>query len=438
MNTPQHLCIGLSLAATWLNGDAWCRPDSRVEALHSVDLYAELARRAESACIDFVFRPDSLFIDPATLEHGPGFSGLDPTLLMTALARETRHIGLVTTASTTFNQPYIVARQLQSLQQISAGRAGWNVVTALDGQQNFGLQEMPSADARYARAAEFTAAVRQLWRSYPAEALALDRAGGRYADSSRVRPIDFDGQHLAVQGPLSLPGHPAGEVPLFQAGASEVGREFAAQIADAIFAATPDMHSARALRADLQARTSRLGRGPGAVRVLPGLSLYLAGTRAQAQELFEAARSEQQRARKLAALQPLMQVDLSQLPADQPLGVDAMIAEGAPVRSRTHATLLRQLLQRERLTLAQLLRRPEVSGSSHWQVVGTVADALVEIRRWHAAQAIDGFIALPGGSLQSLALCCDELVPALADLGLFRHSYRSSTLRGHLGLAETG
>ncbi|SEA03974.1 NtaA/DmoA family FMN-dependent monooxygenase [Marinobacterium iners] len=434
MNTTPPLCIGLSLAVTWLSGNGWRRADSQVEGIYSAGFYTRLAQLAEQACLDFLFRPDSLFIEPATLEQAPGFSSLDPTLLLTAIARETSHIGLVTTASTTFNSPYLVARQLQSLSWLSNGRAGWNVVTALDGQRNFGLEQMPAAAERYARAQEFVDVVQQLWDSYPDTALLAERRSGQYADSGLIRPIQHQGVYFKVEGPLSTPMHGSGRVPLFQAGASPEGRDFAARIADAIFAATPDIHAGVELRQDIRTRAQHHGRSPGSVRVLPGLSLYLASSRAEARDLFEATQTEDSRMRKLKYLQTNLGLDPTTLPPDQPITADLLQPTPANVRSRTHAGLLRRLILRESPSLNNLLQRPEVSPSAHWQVIGTSEDALQAILERYQAGAADGFIALPGGAVQSLELVCAELVPALADLGLFRQAYQGTSLREHLGL----
>lgn len=432
MHIPRKLCIGLSLAITWLTGNGWRRPDSRVEDIHSPDFYAGIARQAEQAHLDFLFRPDALFLDPQVLAHSPGFSSLDPTVLLASIARETRRIGLVTTASTSFYPPFVVARQLQSLNLVSQGRAGWNIVTSLDGNQNFGVDQMPPSTERYDRALEFTEVVRRLWQSYPREALLIDRAAGRYADAEQVQSIDHVGRHFRVKGPLNLPEHAAGAIPLFQAGASDAGRDFAARVADAIFAASPDIEAGVELRRDLRERTVRHGRGADAVRVLPGLSLYLGRTVQEARDLYRETHAQQNLARKHAYLRDTLGIDISTLRTDRRITADLLPAADRPVRSRTHADLLRRFILREQPTVEVLLARPEVVGSAHWIVVGTADDALREIIARVEAGSADGFIALPGGSLQSLQLFFGELMPRLVGKGLFRSEYAGTTLREHL------
>ena len=430
--TRRKLHIGLSIAVTWLTGDAWRRPDSRVEEIFSSGFYADLARRAERARLDFLFRPDTLFLAPETVATSPGFSSLDPAVLLASIAAETEFIGLVSTASTTFYPPFVVARQLQSLNWVSAGRVGWNVVTSLDGQQNFGIDAMPPAEERYARADEFVEVVRKLWRSYPNAALAIDRDAGQFADGSRVRRIDHAGPHFSVAGPLNLPSAPDGDIPLFQAGASPTGRDFAARIADAVFAAAPDRGAGAELRTDLRRRAAAHGRRAAAPLVLPGLSLYLAATKAEAEALFAATHARQDPARRFRAIEAMIGVDLSDAPPDRRVTVESLPAPDPNVRSRTHADLLRRHIARAAPTVRDLLDRPEVIGSAHWLVVGTVDDAFREICAWAEAGAADGFIALPGGSVGSLDLFLDELVPRLTEAGLFRRDYSGRTLRSHL------
>jgi len=432
MTPSKKLHIGMSLAPTWLSGDAWRRPDSGVDGLYGSDFYLDIAQRAERVKLDFAFLPDSLFLNTTLLVSGTGFASLDPTLLLASIARETSRIGLLSTASTTFFPPYIVARQIQSLNWLSNGRAGWNIVTALDGNGNFGLSEMPSPEDRYARAAEFTEVVRQLWESFPQDALTLDKQGGRFADPGQVRSIDHQGAFFRVKGPLNLPRYDKAPIPLVQAGASEAGRAFAASVADAIFASTPDMAAAIDLRSDLRRRAKTQGRQGDDIRVLPGLSLYLAPTQSEAQDLFAETNARVSRQRSFATVLEMTGLDLSDWPESKKVTAADLPRAPDKVRSRTHSQLLRRMIERDEPTLEDLLRRPEVIGSAHWLVIGTPADAVGAIKDWAAAGAIDGFVAFPGGSTDSVRLFLEQVVPALGDLGLFRQDYRGTTFFDHL------
>lgn len=429
MQLRPKMCIGISLAPTWLSGEGWRQPDSGIEGLYSSDFALTTAKRAEGAHLDFVFRPDANYLPVPVLEQSFGFSSLDATLLMASIARETSRIGLVTTISTTFGHPYLVARQLMSLHWLSHGRAGWNAVTALQGNENFGLREMPPSEDRYRRAAEFTEVVRGLWNSFPAEALLVDRASGRYADTDLILPINHRGAEFDVAGPMNLPQFPGPRIPLMQAGGSAAGVDFAGQIADMVFAMTADMARAKAMRNQLSARAIAHRRAPADVRLLPGLSLYLGKTRSEARDLFLATHHRIDREQRIARVLAATGLNLSDWPDDR-----RILPEDLPStpRSSVHYKLLRHLIEAERPTMAALLARPEILASLHWQIIGTLDDAFTEIRRWFEAGAMDGFIAVPGGAKSTLDMTLDELIPRLAEAGLFRRNYSGAYLLNHL------
>lgn len=434
MSQHSPLCIGMALAFSWLSKNAWRRDDSRVEDIYYSDLYIELAKRAEAAKLDFLFRPDTLFLNQHAIEHEPGFSSLDPMVLLASLASHTQHIGLVATASTALLPPYAVARQLQSLQWISQGRAGWNIVTALEGQGNFGQEAMLPSQQRYQKAAEFTQVVKKLWRSYPQSAVIADAHSGQYADPKQIKAIDHQGEYFSVQGPLNIPASPYGDVALFQAGASEFGRDFAAKTAHAIFAASPDIESGIELRQDLQRRAKQQGRDPQEIKVLPGLSLFLAPTKEQAEQLHRDTHSNLGLERRFEYLKQALGVDFSSYPLDRTIGPDQLPQGSTPVRSLTHAQLLRRLIERERPSLEALLNSPEVIGSAHWLVIGTPEDAVAAIVKRAEANSMDGFIAVPSGSWQSVTLFLEQVMPRLAELGLAHREYRGRTLSDNLGI----
>ncbi|SDG91028.1 NtaA/DmoA family FMN-dependent monooxygenase [Alloyangia pacifica] len=424
----------MTLAPTWLSGDAWRREDSQVERLSDPRFFIELAQRAEAAHLDFVFRPDSLGAPPPGMAKRPGGSGSDPTLLMTLLAGHTSHIGLLTTASTTFFPPYILARALMTLHWLSGGRAGWNIVTSLDGQRNFGLDEMPSAEDRYARAAEAVQAIRALWQTCPRGGETIDRGAGLYDSATVPEPIKFEGAYYQIEGPLGAMGHSA-PLPLFQAGASDVGRGFAAGIADGTFAACPDKAAAIELRADLRRRAEAQGRPADAVRVMPGLSLFLADSEAEAQELYRDTHAGTSRAQKLAKLTAMIGLDLSDWEGTRNITAADLPPLAKGLRSRTHAELLHRKIARSQPTLDELLAAPEVLGSAHWQVIGTPGQAIDAIRDWADEGAMDGIILFPGGSVPCLDLTLATVPAALAEDGRFRKGYEGRDFATHLGVA---
>ncbi|WP_339795831.1 NtaA/DmoA family FMN-dependent monooxygenase [Paenibacillus sp. FSL R5-0744] len=434
MTGNRQLCIGLSLNATWMKGDGWRHPDSGVEKMGSIEYYIDLAKMAENSKLDFLFRADYLYVSPQMLGDSSNFGSPDPALFFAAIARETERIGLVTTISTTFNPPYVVARQLQSLHWLSNGRAGWNIVTSIEGADNFSDSPMPSPEERYAKAKEFTDVVCKLWESFPNEAIVIDRQSGMFSDKDKVTAINHSGEFFSVKGPLTLPAHRSGTPPLFQAGASDIGRNFASSVADAIFAAMPDIESGVELRNDLRKRAAEQGRDPDAIRVLPGLYFFLADTREEALELHKTAHANLSLERRHASLKSVLGLDLTGYSIDRRVTADMLPDSNQAVRSRTHAELLRRYIIKNQPTVKEILDRPEVVGSAHWVSVGTVEDVLNDIIERFEAGAMDGFIALPGGSEQSMELFFEKLVPKLVERGLFRSEYTGCTFREHLGI----
>ena len=432
---PKKLHIGLALVMGWLSGKGWQRQDSQVDSVFSTEPYIEMAQLAEQYKLDFVFRPDTQFLHPELFSQEPGFCNLDPMLLLAAIAEKTHSIGLIATASTTLLPPYYVAKQLQSLQWMSKGRAGWNIVTAIDGHQNYGQENLLSSNERYEKSAEFLEVVQALWKSFPHEALQQDKANGIFASKDLVNAIDHQGKYLSVKGPLNLPASPYGEVALFQAGASDAGRNFASKIADGVFSAAPDIESAIELKTDLEHRAKQHGRDENSLQVMPGLSLYLASTTEQALALYKTSHRQPSMEKRLAYIKESIGLDLSDWPMDQAIEkVDINLA-GQNLRSLTHSQLLLTYIEREKPTLAELLERPEVIGSSHWLVIGTPEEAYQAIIARAQAQAIDGFIAIPGGNKDSMMLFFTEVIPKLVKSGWFREDYLGSTLKQHLNEA---
>ncbi|HGN1705019.1 TPA: NtaA/DmoA family FMN-dependent monooxygenase [Providencia rettgeri] len=432
-STQKTLCIGLSLSPTWVTGSSLKQQPCLQEAILSTSYYIELAKRAEGAKLDFLFRPDALFLNMDNASQVPAFGGLDPSLLIAAIAHETNHIGFVSTISTLFYPPYIAARQLQSLNWLTQGRVGWNIVTALQGQQNFGQQTLPASDERYKIANEFTSIVEALWDSYP-----LKQLNDKTQQSlSGIKEINYQGDYFSVQGPLNIPAYPQ-PIPYFQAGASPAGRDFAATLADGIFTATPDLDCAIEFYQDIRHRTVKAGRKRHAVKVLPGLSFYLADSREEAFQLFEQTHANTNPQIKFRYIESLIDLDLSQLPIETIITPDMLPAPTETPYSLTHAKLLRRYICKNRPSLKMLLSSPEVNGSSHWRVIGTADDLVDEIELWIEKQGCDGFIALPCGSVQSLDIFLEQVIPKLVDKGLFREDYQEKTLWERLQNTEKG
>ncbi|MBT2581054.1 NtaA/DmoA family FMN-dependent monooxygenase [Bacillus sp. ISL-8] len=421
MSTKKQLCIGLCLISR--------KKEQENKFDSGIDEQVELARLAEKAKLDFVFKADYLVTHPDLIARNKGNVILDPTLLFTAIAYATEKIGVVTTASTSFYPPFILARQLQSLNWISNGRVGWNIVTSIDGAENFGETGMPPSEERYAKAAECTELVRKLWRSHPYEVLQEDNAD---VIREMVQPIEHRGEHFEVKGPLNIPQHISGEMPLFQAGASESGRNFAASVADAIFAAMPDVESGIELRQDLRRRAEKHGRKQDDIRVLPGLYFFIGDSYEEALEMHRQAHQHLTKEKRYALLEMVLGLDVRGIPLESKVTEHMLPSRNQAVRSKTHAELLRNFIIKNEPTVEQILERPEVVGSAHWVAIGTPQDVCKQIIERFEAGALDGFIAIPGGPPKSLDLFFSEVIPLFVRAGVFREEYTGSTLREHL------
>jgi FMN-dependent oxidoreductase (nitrilotriacetate monooxygenase family) len=399
-----------------------------------VDYHERLARTAEAAKFDSVFLADSpvLWNDPGRRPSGR----LEPITLLTALARATQRIGLIATASTSYNDPYNLARRFASLDHISGGRAGWNIVTTAgdDAARNFGLDAQPAHAERYQRAAEFVEVSRKLWDSWEDDAVVADARLGVHAEPGRVHTIDHAGRFFRVRGPLNLPRSPQGHPVLVQAGSSEDGKEFAARHAEAVFTAQQTLADGQAFYAGLKRRAAAAGRDPDGVKILPGIVPVLGSTEAEARaleaELDRLIGAEAARER----LAHLLNVDPARLPLDRPLP-DDLPAEDEIEGAKSRYTLVVELARRERLTVRQLIGRLG-GGRGHRTFAGTPEQVAGTIEHWHTHGAADGFNVMPAVLPSGLELFAEHVVPILQRRGLMRREYEGATLREHYGLAR--
>ncbi|GIG69445.1 LLM class flavin-dependent oxidoreductase [Phytomonospora endophytica] len=430
----KHLHLNAFLMSTGHHEASWRLPESDPYATTDVRHYQELARIAERGKLDSVFFADSpqLWGDIGRRPSG----SLEPTVVLTAIAAVTTRIGLIATASTTYNEPYNLARRFASVDHVSGGRAGWNIVTTagIEAARNFNLDELPAHRARYERADEFLEVSRKLWDSWDDDAALGDKASGVWGDNDRVRPIDHRGPHFRVAGPLNVPRSPQGYPVLVQAGSSEDGRDFAARHAEAVFTAQQTLDDARAFYADVKLRAARLGRDPDSVRILPGIVPVLGDTEAEAaaleaelDRLIVPEYARDQLAKTLRVAPGDLPLD-AELPADLPSEDEI---EGA----KSRYTLIVELARRERLTVRQLIGRLG-GGRGHRTFTGTPVQVADAIEEWSAAGAADGFNIMPAVLPSGLTSFVDKVVPILRERGLFRHDYEGTTLREHYGLAR--
>lgn len=413
---------------------SWRHPVSSPLPLTDIAYYRDLAQRAEAALFDSIFFADQLALG-GDVAQAPR-TWLEPVTVLAALATATSRIGLIATASTTYTEPFNLARQFASIDHISNGRAAWNIVTSwlATAAENYGGAGQPSHADRYARGEEFMAVVKALWDSWGADAVLDDRAGGLYARRERIRPINHRGDFYQVKGPLNLPRCPQGRPVLVQAGSSDTGRRFAARHADAVFTAHMAKATAQEFYRDLKALAAAEGRRPGEVLILPGLSPMIAATETEAQrlarEVNELADPEVGRKRLSGRFGGY---DFSHLPLDRPLAredfPDPETVEAA--RSRTEVIL--NLVDRDRPTLRQLLGY--LAGArGHFVTAGSPEQIADLIETWFADGAADGFNIMPPLLPAQLDVFAAEVVPILQRRGLFRSEYTGTMLRDHYGL----
>jgi FMN-dependent oxidoreductase (nitrilotriacetate monooxygenase family) len=411
---------------------SWRLPGAYPLANVDTEYFERLARLAEAVKFDSVFLADS-----PVLQGEPGrrpVGRIEPLTLLTAVARATRLIGLVATASTSYNDPYNLARRFASLDLISGGRAGWNIVTTAgdDAARNFGLDGQPSHAERYERAGEFVEVARKLWDSWEDDAVVADPGRGVWACDAKVHAIDHRGRFFSVRGPLNLPRSPQGHPLLVQAGSSQDGREFAARHAEAVFTAQQTLADGQAFYADLKRRAARAGRDPGGVKILPGLVPVIGSTETEARildaELDRLILAEHARDRlaRQFGLSP------AELPLDKPLP-DDLPAEDEIEGAKSRYTLIVELARRERLTVRQLIGRLG-GGRGHRTFAGTPEQVADTIERWGAQGAADGFNIMPAVLPSGFELFAEHVVPLLRQRGLIRSEYEGSTLREHYGL----
>jgi FMN-dependent oxidoreductase (nitrilotriacetate monooxygenase family) len=427
---PRQLHLNAFLMSSGHHEAAWRLPESNPHADFDVAHWIRLAKLAERGRLDSLFLADgpALWHSP---EHRPAGT-LDPLILLTLLAGVTDHIGLIATASTTYNSPYNLARRFNSLDHVSDGRAGWNIVTtsSRSAAQNFGLDVHPDPEARYARADEFVDIALKLWDSWEDDTLLGDKASGRYADPSKIHPIGHHGEHYRVEGPLNAPRSPQGHPLLVQAGSSTAGKALAARYAEAVFTAQQTLADGQAFYADLKGQTEAAGRDRESIKILPGVVPILGGTEAEARARAQQFDDLIVPAYGLAQLAETLAVPVERFDLDAPL--PAEIPDGEP-DSPSRPALIVALARRERLTVRELIGRLG-GGRGHWTLTGTPEQVADELQRWFERGAADGFNVMGAALPSDLEDFIEQVVPILRARGLFRKDYDGTTLRDHYGL----
>lgn len=435
----RQMKLGVFLYPTGHHLGGWRHPEGQADGGLNFPHYVEIVRKAEQGKLDFIFFADTLGArDAANVEawsHTPKYTGqFEPLTLLSALSVVTEHIGLVATATTTYNEPFHIARKYASLDHLSGGRAGWNLVTSSSPDEafNFGLSAHVAHGERYERAREFATVVKGLWDTWEDDAFLRDKESGRYFNPDKFHKLNHEGDHFKVSGPLNVARPIQGYPVIVQAGSSETGKELAAETAEVVFTAQPTLELAQQFYADLKGRMTKFGRQPDHLKIMPGVMPILGASRQEAEEKFEHLQSLIHPAVGLSLLSDMIGgggVDLSKYALDDPFPQDLPDSNGGKSRS----ALISGMAKRENLTLRQTYLK--IAGArGHWTIFGTAVDIADQLEERFVKQGADGYNIMPAYLPGSLNDVVDLLVPELQRRGIFRRDYQGRTLRENLGL----
>lgn len=407
----------------------WRHPDAVTDHWPNLELMQQIAAKAEAAKFDMFFLGDGFATGYA--EHPSTIGKFEPLTLLAALAMTTSRIGLAATGSTTYAEPYHVARGFASLDHISGGRAAWNVVTTAYAKSSavFGRPHPPHAE-RYAMAEEFVTACRLLWDTWDDDAFIGDKEKGQFVRPGSLHFPGFKGRYFTVEGGLNVPRPPQGHPVLIQAGSSGPGQALAARIADVVFTAQNDLNEALAFYKGLKAQVAEFGRAPDSALIMPGVMPVIGRSEAEARRLFAELNQRIDTAQAFTVLSERLGADMSIHPLDGPV---PDVPETEHLKSR--AALLIQMARRENLTLRELYHRV-AAARGHLLPIGTAEQVADVLERWVRAGAADGFNVMPPFFPGQFDAFADQVVPILQDRGLFRAEYTGATLREHLGLVR--
>ncbi len=433
VDTAPMMRLGAFLINAGHHVAAWRHKSAHEAPEHNLANYIEMTRESERGLFDMIFLADSIASwGPYQTElqsRTSAATNFEPLTLLAALSMVTERIGLVSTSTTTFDEPYIVARKFASLDQLSGGRAGWNLVTSTNEREayNFGRTAHVAHADRYDRASEFADIVLGLWDSWDDDAFLRERASGRYFDPSKMHFLEHKGKHFSVKGPLNVARSPQGRPIIVQAGSSEVGKQLASRVADVVFTVQQKLDRAVEFAADIRRRAGGFGR-PISPLVMPGLVPVIGRNQADARQKLEELDELIVPEMGVALLSDMVGMDLFGFPIDGPLPEVPLTNSG---QGRQQVAV--DLARRESLSIRQLYKRL-VALRAHLTVVGTVDQIADTMEEWFRAGAVDGFNIMPTLLPLGLTEFVDEVVPELQRRGLFRKEYEARTLRENLGL----
>lgn len=412
---------------------SWRYPTTRPERTLDLEYLIELAQIAERGKFDTIFFAD--VFGQELHESLPSSIKLDPVVILSALTAVTKNIGLVATLTTTYNDPFQVARKFIGLDHLSKGRAAWNVVTSANSREStlFGKEKHLAHADRYVRAEEFVDVVKKLWFSIESEALVIDKESGKYLDLTKVHPVNHEGQWFKVQGTLDVPASPQGHPVVVQAGSSEAGKELAAKTAEVVFTGWQTLEQAQAFYRDLKGRLAKYGRKPDDLKIMPGVFITVAKTEAEAiakrKELDSLILPEA----GLKYLSSFVGVDLTGYDVNGPIPTHSQSDD--PTNPQIRANIVRGIAEREGFQSIRELYEFIAGGRGHWEIIGTPGQIADQLQEWFENEAADGFNVMAPTFPEGLNDIVELVIPELQRRGLFRTEYEGTTLRENLGLS---
>ncbi len=435
MTARKRMALALLAQGNGLHPASWIAAGGPTDCSNDVSYYADMARLAEKGLFDLFFVADTPAARTDNLEawsrYTPYMNCFEPITLLTALAGVTSRIGLGGTASTSFYEPYNIARLYASLDHISHGRGAWNVVTSGNNYaaRNFGEDKLPPHAKRYARAKEFVEVVKALWDTYDDDAIVYDREKGVYFDPAKFHVLDHQGEFFKMHSALNIARCPQGQPVIIQAGASNAGKELAAETAEVVFNSDDELADAKAYYDDVKGRTAKFGRTPADLRVLAGFTPTIGESKWEAEDKY---RQLQELIHPLVGkvrVSSDLEADVSDLDPDQPIPLDR-IPKSANLHTRYFEQIV-DMIKNQKLTLRQLWQRYERGNK---RVLGTAIDVADTMQEWFEAGACDGFMMIFPTLPDGLDTFVAQVVPELQRRGLYRTAYEGTTLREHLGL----
>jgi alkanesulfonate monooxygenase len=426
--------LGFFLYGTGHHIASWRDPGVVPNANQSLKHYINITQTAERAKFDFVFNADSNSTfgpdDPNSWKRKTDAMRLEPLTLLGALSAVTSHIGMISTATTTYLDPFHVARIFATLDQLSEGRIGWNVVTSSAASEalNFSHKAHVPHDQRYKRATEFLQVVQGLWDTWEDDAFVMDKKAGLFFHPEKMHTLNHKGEHFQVRGPLMVPRSPQGQPVIVQAGQSDAGKDLAARTAEVLFTVAQNLDAARKFYAELKALTARYGRSPNAIKIMPGVLTVVGRTREEAQEKFGRLQEMIHPELGVSALSDIVGLDLTPYPLDGPMP-DVPLSNTQQGRQK----VVMDMARAENLTIRQLYKRV-ATARGHRAVVGTPIDIADALEEWYRGGAADGFNIMPQVLPAGLNEFCEGVIPELQRRGLFRTEYEGKTMRENLGV----